>query len=59
MWISDVIKGFECIRNDYGEIKVFLQEKDTTPHEVFFVVPEEYTEDGKRVIHTNIRSWPY
>ena len=62
MQISKVIKELEVIRDEHGELRVFLQNspkpgEDMVSNESFFIVPEQYDEPNE--VHVNIRTWPY
>lgn len=55
--IDQVVSDLEVIRKEYGNVKVQLQnDGNTMSYESFFIVPEQYDEDGTIA---NIRSWPY
>lgn len=61
MKASKLILELAHIVGQHGDIEVQLQNtpektEPITSNENFFVVPEEYPEDGWRI---NLREWPY
>lgn len=65
MKISKLIDELNAVKKEHGEIEVALQDsppsgEPVTGHESFFVVPEEYEDEGgNAVVICNIRWWPY
>jgi hypothetical protein len=65
MKITEIEKGLEKIKQQYGDIEVNLEiapsdihNGEITQYPHFFIVPEEYTKkDGGWQV--NIRAWPY
>jgi hypothetical protein len=55
MKIRKLIEELENIEKDHPEIECQVVDEGIL-YPDFFIVPEEYQEDGWRV---NIRSWPY
>ena len=62
MKISKLITQLEEVQNEYGDIEVALQDAPNNPevpitaYESFFVVVEDYPDDGPMC---NMRWWPY
>lgn len=59
MQISKLIETLQEIQKEHGDIPVQIQSpvgEEIMDDEDFFVVPEEYPDEGWMV---NIRDWPY